>query len=403
MVKRLFWTLLLLGLLIACGAPLTTEPPAPLPSSTAMPTTEPDTPTPTPEPTRVHPTPTVVVRAPWTWEVVRTYNSRDESAPVAFAGEVAIFASAESYGAGDYELRGVLYLEQGGQRRQIHTADKQMEISNVHLELPWLVWTDTPIFVLPPDHYTLWAYNLETQQKRQLHEVSVAEAPYVIASLALEGEQLVASVLNENGEICLRLFNLNDGGFSDLVCETRTPEPVTDTRSGGYPFVGFSEIKLRWPVLTYYQTTGKDEDGSDCRTHYKLMLPTGKPEVMATPPCGASIAGDLEYTFWGQPVKDREWYEFYVMDAAGKPQFIGRGHPNSLRVCDGRAFWIWQSSASAAEEVQSWKAGEPVQSVYKAPSASMRTFLKTCLDENQLVLERWKDIEQNQLLIGRAP
>lgn len=400
MVKRFCWTLLLLGLLIACGAPLTSE--SPTPTATTMPTAEPTTPAPTPHPTRTRPTPTVVVQAPWTWEVVRTYNSREESAPIASAGEVSIFASTQPYGAGDYEFQGVLYGEQGGERRQIHTADKQMEMTNVQLSLPWLVWTDTPVFVLPPDHYTLWAYNLETQQKRKLHEVIVEGTPYVIPSLALEGERLVASVLNENGAVCLRLFNLSDESFTDLVCETRTPDPVTDQQPMTYTFVGFSEPRLHWPVLTYYQTTGKDENGH-CQTHYRLTLPNGEPEVMATPPCGASVVGDLEFTFWEQAGNDREWGEFYVMDAAGQPQFIGRGRPNSFRVCDGRAFWIWQGSATTSEEVQTWKAGEPVQRVYKSPSASMSTYLVRCEGEHQLVIKRWKDIEQMQLLIGRMP
>lgn len=389
--------LILLGLILwGCTGPVV-QTPAPLPTlaftSTPEPTLEPVSSTPTP---RLQLTPT---STPW-----KKYPSARKEDGLLKWTRIADLKANLDHGVTDGTL--VVWIKFAGGENDLWTDVAAPKVIHRGLLFDVLIGPDRRFYFNEAfstesvQGFRIYRYDPETQEEVKIEEFSypLGENPMVEGMRMNIGKtHLIWHTFDQSKkETCVRTYNLETEETQTLDCFDEHYD--------------FYEAQLTWPWVIYSYHQQRDDD-TWCGMAQRKNLETGEQELWGDESCFVfQAAGGENFVIWSElkPQKDGTDYhraQMYGRDQDGKIWDLGLGTAGSIQVCNERAYWM---VGTGINEVRTWKPGESIKVIYRAPSENYASFTLRCVGD-VVSLHRSKFVEnttqpvQDEILYAVMP
>jgi hypothetical protein len=320
----------------------------------------------------------------WNWSVVAG-PSTEISPDADFDGNVLTWMKTAGWPESQTQM-----VKVNGKLRELHKSEPGWMITHADVDNGRVVLVE-----YEPDRgdYHIWVYDLSKGGRTLVEEWGGAPERHVIPQVGLDGDWLTWNTSIDEDEICAYVQNLKSGDRINPVCSPK-------------PEVHIGWVYLRWPVLTYTEST---DTGSECRTIYTISLPDGEPQRRGLEDCfGYQGAGDKTITVWTEAAPSANLWGVPVYgESDGEILELGQGAAGSVAVCGERAFWL-RSLGGHPGEILSWTPGNPVEVIYRSPDEGndkRYATTKPVCDGSWALIERagWQAGAPDEILIAWVP
>jgi hypothetical protein len=209
--------------------------------------------------------------------------------------------------------------------------------------------------------------------------------PPRIPYMLIDSEGWVYLTEGPEGEACLNRYNPADWStFEQVVCDTN----------------------IFWTQFTapgWVSYSGAELPGRRCGPVMMVDVATGARSQVGED-CVVQGAANPEMAVWARPPKLRAaGYNYFRVEIMGRigdgPMVhLGRGGGGSVRICDGVAYWNFQSFRGR-KQIRSWD-GEEVRVVYRARNRNYSVGVVHCTSDGIAFLEAGDPIGGDQILVS---